>query len=327
MSNEVAVHEIGNEKMELIKQTVAKGTTDLEFNLFLHACKRTGLDPLMKQIYAIKRLNRKTNKEEMSIQTGIDGYRLIADRTGGYAGSDEPTYIIAEDKLPDVASVTVYKLVGGIRCPFSSSARWAEYYSDSSPMWKKMPFLMLGKCAEALALRKAFPAELSGVYTHEEMNQADNEPQAAHQPFKLNAPPQPPAQAPKSSPEPNAAQEGVFVWTIGKTPDQGGHKGKPIDTINLDYLEWYVANGKLADHVAAAKAELARVDRLEAANLEQQPNISALCEAYLENISVSETVSECQKAMESALSDENINVFEQTHLKDTAERKLALLRG
>jgi len=172
----VAIHNLDNEKVALIKQTVAKGATDLELDLFLHACKRTGLDPLMRQIYAIKRKNNKTGKEEMSIQTGIDGYRLIADRTGQYAGSDEATYLLGEDGFPDVASVTVYKLVGGLRCAFSSSARWKEYAQPTGPMWQKMPFLMLAKCAEALALRKAFPAELSGVYTHEEMMQADTAP-------------------------------------------------------------------------------------------------------------------------------------------------------
>src|SRR3990167_4758979 len=138
MSTEVMMHELSTDKLELIK---------------------------------------KTGNEDLSIQTGIDGYRLIADRTGFYAGSDEPTYMIADDGWPDVASVTVHKLVGGVRCPFSASARWKEYAQDTSPMWKKMPFLMLVNCAEALALRKAFPAELSGVYTHEEMMQADNEPQ------------------------------------------------------------------------------------------------------------------------------------------------------
>jgi phage recombination protein Bet len=145
----------------------------------MHACKRTGLDPLMKQIYAIKR------GDAMSFQTGIDGYRLIADRTGLYAGSDEPSYMIGEDGFPDVASVTVTKLVNGMPCKFSASARWGEYVQngrDGKPtaMWQKMPFLMLGKCAESLALRKAFPAELSGVYTHEEMMQADTEERAVH---------------------------------------------------------------------------------------------------------------------------------------------------
>jgi phage recombination protein Bet len=172
--------QFSQDQLDLIKRTIAKGTTDDELALFLHACRRTGLDPLMKQLYAIKRWNAKSSKEEMAIQTGIDGYRLIADRTGSYAGSDEANYLLGEDGFPDVASVTVYKLVGGMKCAFSSSARWQEYCQrtkDGKPtsMWQRMPFLMLGKCAEALALRKAFPAELSGVYTHEEMMQADND--------------------------------------------------------------------------------------------------------------------------------------------------------
>ena len=182
MSTALAPYDLDREKIDLIKATVAKGSTDLELDLFIHACKHTGLDPLMKQIYAIKRWNAKSGKEEMAIQTGIDGYRLIADRTGQYAGSDEATYMLGEDGFPDVASVTVYKLVGSLRCAFSSSARWKEYCQmskDGKPttMWTKMPFLMLAKCAEALALRKAFPAELSGVYTHEEMMQADTAPE------------------------------------------------------------------------------------------------------------------------------------------------------
>jgi phage recombination protein Bet len=180
MSTEVMVQDFGREKLDLIKQTVAKGATDLELELFMHACKRTGLDPLMKQMYAIKRWSAADKREVMSFQTGIDGYRLIADRTGLYAGSDEPVYEQVEAAKPLTAKVTVYKIVGGVRCPFSASARWEEYVQTNregqpTSMWKKMPFLMLGKCAEALALRKAFPAELSGVYTHEEMMQADEE--------------------------------------------------------------------------------------------------------------------------------------------------------
>jgi len=139
-------------------------------------------------------------------------------------------------------------------------------------------------------------------------------------------PAQPPAQSPKSSPEPNAAQESAFIWQAGKL-----HMGKGIDTIPLDYLEWYLSDknkSPKADHVAAAKEELERVAHAANGGSEmKQPKISALCSAYLENITVSETVSECQKAMDSALNDENINPFEGQHLKETAERKLALLRG
>src|SRR5690349_18192022 len=171
--------ELSREKIDLIKQTVAKGATDLELEMFFHACKRTGLDPLMKQIYAIKRWNSQEQRNTMAIQTGIDGYRLIADRTGCYAGSSDAEYELNDEGYPGTAKVTVTKLVNGVPCQFTASARWKEYCQigkDGKPtsMWNKMPFLMLAKCAEALALRKAFPAELSGVYTHEEMMQADD---------------------------------------------------------------------------------------------------------------------------------------------------------
>jgi phage recombination protein Bet len=243
MSTEVAiVQELGSDKLELIKKTVAKGATDLELELFLHASKRTGLDPLMKQIYCIKR------GDSMAIQTGIDGYRLIADRTGQYAGSDEPQYIIGDDGFPDVASVTVTKIVSGVPCKFSASARWKEYCQTNSPMWKKMPFLMLGKCAEALALRKAFPAELSGVYTHEEMMQADTEPQAhpiitnkqtaQAKIAELRQEMQEPArqdggdESPVPSQGPDAAAPFIFAF--------GRCKGQSVETVADAQLSWYM---------------------------------------------------------------------------------------
>jgi hypothetical protein len=132
------------------------------------------------------RYNKKEQRNVMSIQTGIDGYRLIADRTGQYAGSDDYTFdfnqtqyehMMGGKKEPTTATVTVHKIVQGHRVPFTATAAWNAYYPGDKMgfMWKKMPHLMLGKCAEALALRKAFPAELSGVYTREEMEQAGGE--------------------------------------------------------------------------------------------------------------------------------------------------------
>lgn len=179
MSTEMTVQELGREKIELIKQTVAKGATDLELELFLHACKHTGLDPLMKQIYAIKRWSQADGREVLSFQTGIDGYRLIADRTGKYAGSSDATYE-EKDGKPILAQVTVLKIIEGEKCAFTASARWEEYVqrnrqTEPTSMWKKMPYLMLAKCAEAQALRKAFPMELSGLYTHDEMMHRDSE--------------------------------------------------------------------------------------------------------------------------------------------------------
>lgn len=277
MTTELTTHTMDREKVELIKQTVAKGATDLELDLFLHACKRTGLDPLMKQIYAIKRWSAADQRETLTFQTGIDGYRLIADRTGCYAGSDEPVYVVSPSKLPEVASVTVYKLIGGVRCPFTASARWEEYHQKNrvgqlTAMWQKMPFLMLAKCAEALALRKAFPAELSGVYTHEEMMQADLDESVAKPAYsenkktasaKLNelrlegaAPNQPgvsESEGHNPLPPPSDAPSPGFIWQIGEK-----HKGESIVTIPSDYLEWFASNGKRADHVEAAQVELTR---------------------------------------------------------------------
>lgn len=159
-----------NDQIELIKRTVCVGGTNDELTLFLSQCRKTGLDPFTRQIYAIKRQGK------MTIQVGIDGYRLIADRTGLYAGNDDPVY--DNEEKPTKATVTVYKLVGGVRCPFTATARWSQYFPGDAQgfMWKKMPHLMLGKCAEGLALRKAFPVELSGIYTTDEMEQADEVP-------------------------------------------------------------------------------------------------------------------------------------------------------
>ena len=157
-------------QVDLIKSQIAKGATDDELKLFLHVADKSGLDPLSRQIYFIKRSGK------MTIQTGIDGFRAVADRTGQYVGSSDPVF---EDngKIPAKATVTVNKVVGGIVGNFTATARWEEYYPGKSQgfMWDKMPHTMLGKCAEALALRKAFPAQLSGLYTGDEMDQAGDQ--------------------------------------------------------------------------------------------------------------------------------------------------------
>lgn len=164
---------LGREQLDLLKRTIARDLDDNEFALFAQVCQRTGLDPFMRQVHAVKRWSKREGRQVMSIQVGIDGYRLIADRTGKYAGNDDPVFVEG-DPYPRQATVTVYKLVGGVRCPFTATARWSEYCpgDKQDAMWKRMPHVMLGKVAEALALRKAFPAELSGLYTDDEMDQA-----------------------------------------------------------------------------------------------------------------------------------------------------------
>ena len=162
------------EQTQLISTTIAPGCSGDELRLFAYACQRTGLDPFSKQIYAIKRGGK------MTIQAGIDGLRSIAERTGQLDGSE--TLWCGEDgqwqdvwlgsKPPAAAKTIIHRK--GASHPFVGVARFADYNAGQG-LWAKMPAAMIAKCSEALALRKAFPADLSGVYSTDEMQQSEPE--------------------------------------------------------------------------------------------------------------------------------------------------------
>lgn len=173
---------------QLLREHIAPGLGDAELIYFSMVCRQTKLDPFKRQIWPVMRntYNGQTKKYEprMTIQTGIDGYRAIAHRTSLHAGCDAPLYLHSKEGYLISATITVYRMVAKQRCPFTATAFYAEYVQTKktdiglvpNSMWATMPLNQLAKCAEALALRKAFPEELAGVYVKEEMDQMDNQP-------------------------------------------------------------------------------------------------------------------------------------------------------
>jgi phage recombination protein Bet len=260
MNKEITVsNQISEDEVQLLKDTVCRGATNDELKLFVAIARKTGLDPFTKQIYAVKRWDSNLGREVMTTQTGIDGFRLIASRTGFYAGQLGPFWC-GEDgdwkdvwlkKSPPVAS-KVAVLHSQFKEPLWAVAKFESYAQrlksgELSRFWAKMPELMIAKVAESLALRKAFPAELSGLYTPDEMSQAENEPEETKMPTVAEAPKQVAAEftrpasqaipaASKSEPQ-KMESAGDFIMHFGK--DTKGKKLSELTAFQISgALRW-----------------------------------------------------------------------------------------
>ncbi|MEL7377723.1 MAG: phage recombination protein Bet [Bacteroidota bacterium] len=154
---------------------IPENTPAPQVKVFAQICRSKGLDPFTKQIHLVQHGNRYTPI------VGIDGRRSLAARTGLHAGTDEAKFNLQPDgkyhtaaqlqgagKLPTTATVTVWKIVGGHRAPFTHTAVLQEF-STGKQKWATMPFQMLSKAAETHALNKAFPDEMSGLHIEAEL--------------------------------------------------------------------------------------------------------------------------------------------------------------
>ena len=179
MEEKVAIYgmdrqiQVTEDQKRLVKSVVFPGCSDDEMRLYLFECERRGVHPLDRLIFPIKRSDKEGEKR-ITFQCSVDYLRAEAADTGEYDGQDEPIYgKINAEGYPESASVSVYKK--DVSRPMTGTARWKEFYPGEKVgfMWRKMPHHMLAKCAEVLALRKAFPKRLAGLYLAEEMQSVD----------------------------------------------------------------------------------------------------------------------------------------------------------
>jgi phage recombination protein Bet len=260
-SPEVTIREA---EVALIRQIVAPSLTYPELAAFFRECHRRGVHPLDKLI--IPTAFGSGDRRRLTFITTIDYLRSRADATGLYCGNDD-----AEFDEDDNATVTVWKLVQGQRCAFTATARIDEYAQDS-PTWKRMKRTMIAKCAEALALRKAFPQQLGGLYTRDEMEQA-----APAEGLVIHHPAEPVHHAEsvhEPVPETTWAPASLTPYEVGqvtsiKGPSVGKHQGAPVQRWVATIAATTPALAQtlsvaILDNEVAALAEEAALNHLEA---------------------------------------------------------------
>lgn len=239
---------------------------------FLQHCRRTQLDPIARQIYAIRRWTK--GGPQWGIQVSIDGARLIAERSGKYAGQTPVewtgdgqtwTQVWLDDKPPAAARVGVHR--ADFREPLYAVANF-QAYDAGGPMWSKMPALMIGKCAEMLALRKAFPQDLSGLYSSEEMDQAGQPQQAAQQPAQQ---PQQPEQQQPAPAEPQPDEDDVVEAEVVEDEPEV----RPVEQQWLDAIAMTPDLDTLRALWAEAQEKGAMNDGLRAAFTQQSADMKA----------------------------------------------------
>lgn len=176
------------EQIAALRQIGVQDAPNADLAVFLNYAQRTGLDPFARQIYMIGRREKRGDSwaTKWTIQASIDGLRIVAQRSGDYAGQTGPEFCGEDGVWRDVWTANtppVAARVGILRHSFTAPLYAVAYFDEyvqkdrdgiPTSMWRSKPKLMIAKCAEALALRKAFPNDLAGLYTADEMGASDN---------------------------------------------------------------------------------------------------------------------------------------------------------
>lgn len=157
----------------MMRDTLLNGASEEEAAFLIEVARLRGLNPITRQIHFVKRWDSLKGREVWAYQTSIDGLRSIAERTGLYDGQDEPEFERDAKGAPLACRVRVYRK--DVSRAFVGVAYFTEYVQtkkDGQPntMWATKPHIMLAKCAEALAFRKAFPEDTGGLYTDDEID-------------------------------------------------------------------------------------------------------------------------------------------------------------
>lgn len=264
-STQMQVSREWENQLELVKRTVAPGLNDEEFALFCHVARVRHLDPLQRQIHAVKRSTWDSEKngyvEKMTIQTGIDGYRSIANRTSNYMPS-EKLPLVEDSGKPDLrVTIWVKKFSPNDLTwhEFGATAYYREFVQtrrvkatnkiEPNAMWEKMPINQLTKCAEALALRRGWPEELGQIYVDEEL------------------PTQEPAfLPPEAPPKQNKTQRDLGTLRASTEPNRGhGNEGTQRAPEAVVCAECRTLNGHTPDCRLSPKARAQQQKSTEAA--------------------------------------------------------------
>lgn len=207
MSNVVALTDRFRPAQVQLIQRMNPDCNATEFDQFLHVSAQLGLDPLRKQIYAFVFNKDKPDRRRMSIVVGIDGFRSVAKRSGEYRPDNRAPRFTYDPAAANEASnplglisaeVSVFQHAHGAWHEVTAVAYWDEFapiveggkwvsgedgkrffkkdgthqLDPNKENWRKMARLMLAKCAEAQAIRRGWPEDLSAIYADEELDRA-----------------------------------------------------------------------------------------------------------------------------------------------------------